>query len=55
MPFPNEEPSMKETKCNFMSGVGPFSTKFSGVCLSPLPLSPKSGHSANAHFYEYTP
>ena len=29
-------------------GSGSFSTKFSGVCLWALPLSPKSGHSASA-------
>ena len=35
--------------------LGSFSTKFSGVCLWPLPLSPKSGHSASARFMSTRP
>ena len=35
--------------------IGSFSTKFSGFAYRPLPLSPKSGHSASARFMSTRP
>jgi hypothetical protein len=38
-----------------MAALGHFRLSSAGFAYRPLPLSPKSGHSASARFYEYTP
>jgi hypothetical protein len=38
-----------------MSEVGHFRPSSAGFACRPLPLRPKSGHSASARVYEYTP
>jgi hypothetical protein len=40
---------------DFFNSIGHFRPSSAGFAYRPLPLSPKSGHSASAPFYEYTP
>ena len=57
--LPQRNGAMAQLRCGNleprMSLMGHFRPSSAGFAGRPLPLRPKSGHSASARVYEYTP